>query len=154
MLYHGHSFTANPTICAAALASLDLLLQDSCKESRQRIIKAHAAFADSIKTNPLIADTRQTGTIIAIELKTDAPSYHHSLRDVMYRFFLERKILMRPLGNIIYLLPPYCISNDELDYTYGCIIEFLQQLWPRLLFYHCHITLSPDHTIARVCSKV
>ena len=128
MLYHGHSFTANPTICTAALASLDLLLADSCSESRQRIAKAHTTFGESIKGNPIIADIRQTGTIIAIELKTDVPSYHHSLRDVMYRFFLEKKILMRPLGNIIYLFPPYCISNDELDYTYGCIKEFLQQL--------------------------
>ncbi len=130
MLYHGHSFTANPTICAAALASLDLLLMDSCSESRQRIAKAHMAFAESIKANPVIADIRQRGTIIAIELKTDTPSYHHSLRDVMYRFFLEKKILMRPLGNIIYLFPPYCISNDELEYIYGCIKEFLKQLNP------------------------
>lgn len=128
MLYHGHSFTANPTICTAALASLDLLLLDSCAANRLSIAKAHEAFAESIKTNPAIADIRQTGTIIAIELKTDTPSYHHSLRDVMYRFFLEKKILMRPLGNIIYLLPPYCISNEELTYAYGCIKEFLEQL--------------------------
>lgn len=128
MLYHGHSFTANPTVCAAALASLDLLLQDSCSENRLRITKAHTAFAESIKTNAAIAAIRQTGTIIAIELKTDTPSYHNPIRDIIYRFFLERKILMRPLGNIIYLLPPYCTSNDELDYIYGCIKEFLQQL--------------------------
>ncbi len=128
MLYHGHSFTANPTICTAALASLDLLLTDNCSENRLRIADAHAAFAESIKTNPAIDDIRQTGTIIAIELKTDTPSYHHSLRDVMYRFFLEKKILMRPLGNIIYLLPPYCISDDELAYAYGCIKEFLEQI--------------------------
>ena len=128
MLYHGHSFTANPTICTAALASLDLLLLDSCTASRQRIIKAHKAFAESIKANPLIADIRQTGTIIAIELKTDTPSYHNSMRDVMYRFFLEKKIVMRPLGNIIYILPPYCITNEELDYIYSCIKEFLKQI--------------------------
>jgi len=128
MLYHGHSFTANPTICAAALASLDLLLTQSCSENRSRIANAHKAFAETIRTNPVIADIRQTGTIIAIELKTDTPSYHHSLRDVMYRFFLEKKILMRPLGNIIYLLPPYCISDDELAYAYKCITEFLEQI--------------------------
>ncbi len=125
MLYHGHSFTANPTICAAALASLDLLLMDTCTENRARIIKEHAAFAESIRTNPSVATIRQTGTIIAIELKTDTPSYHSSLRDVMYRFFLDKKILIRPLGNIIYLLPPYCITNEELNYIYDCIREFL-----------------------------
>ncbi len=125
MLYHGHSFTANPTICAASLASLDLLLEDSCTESRERIIKSHIQFATSIKEHRAIADVRQTGTILAIELKTDTPSYHTGLRDVMYRFFLGKKIIMRPLGNIIYILPPYCISNDELQYIYVCIEEFL-----------------------------
>jgi adenosylmethionine-8-amino-7-oxononanoate aminotransferase len=128
MLYHGHSFTANPTICAAALASLDLLLMDSCTESRQRIVAAHRAFGDIIIQDPLVADVRQTGTVIAIDLKTDVPSYHHSLRDVMYRYFLEKKIIMRPLGNIIYILPPYCISNEDLQYIYTCISELLTQL--------------------------
>jgi adenosylmethionine-8-amino-7-oxononanoate aminotransferase len=76
----------------------------------------------------MVADVRQTGTIIAIELKTDIPSYHNSLRDVLYRYFLEKGILMRPLGNIIYVLPPYCISDDELEYIYACIKEFLGQV--------------------------
>ena len=132
MLYHGHSFTANPTICAAALASLDLLLQKDCEESRKRISSAHAAFAGTIRNNPMVADVRQTGTIIAIELKTDAPSYHHSLRDVMYRYFIDKKIVMRPLGNIIYIIPPYCISDDELGYIYKCIEELLGNLSPAL----------------------
>ncbi len=128
MLYHGHSYTANPTICAAALASMDLLLQDTCTESRKRIEAAHKAFGETIKTAPLVAEVRQTGTIIAIELKTDAPSYHSSLRDVMYRYFIEKRIVIRPLGNILYILPPYCITNDELSYIYKCIDELLAQL--------------------------
>ena len=128
MLYHGHSFTANPTICAAALASLDLLLQDGCTESRLRIYDAHKAFAETINTHPAIAEVRQTGTIIAIEFKTDTPSYHHSMRDVMYRFFIDKKIILRPIGNVIYLLPPYCIGNNELELAYAAIREFLEQL--------------------------
>jgi len=127
-LYHGHSFTANPTICAAALASLDLLLQDSCTASRHRIMEAHKAFGESVKTHPMVTEVRQTGTIIAMELKTDKPSYHSSLRDVMYRFFLDKNIIMRPLGNIIYLIPPYCINDDELNYIYGCIWELLAKI--------------------------
>ena len=126
MLYHGHSFTANPTICAAALASLDLLLEDSCADNRNRIIGAHKEFAASIKGHKAIADVRQTGTILAMELKTDNPSYHTGIRDVLYRFFLGKKIIMRPIGNVIYILPPYCISNDELQYIYACIKEFLE----------------------------
>ena len=125
MLYHGHSFTANPTICAAALASLDLLLEDNCTQSRSRIINAHTEFATSVSGHIAIAEVRQTGTILAMELKTDSPSYHTGIRDVIYRFFLDKKIILRPIGNIIYILPPYCISNDELQYIYGCIKEFL-----------------------------
>ncbi len=128
MLYHGHSYTANPTICAAALASLDLLLLDSCTEDRRRIIRSHAAFAETIRDHSLVADVRQMGTIIAIEIVTDTPSYHNNLRDVMYRFFLGKKIIMRPLGNIIYILPPYCITDNELGYIYKCINELLQLL--------------------------
>jgi len=125
MLYHGHSFTANPTICAAALASMDLLLMDSCTAARQQIMNAHAAFAATVAGHPMIADIRQTGTIIALTLRTDNPSYHDNIRDVIYRFFLEKKIIMRPLGNIIYILPPYCITQEELGYIYACIHEFL-----------------------------
>jgi adenosylmethionine-8-amino-7-oxononanoate aminotransferase len=127
MLYHGHSFTANPISCTAALASLDLLLHDDCSNNRTRIANAHTVFAESVKINPVVTDVRQTGTIIAIELKTNAPSYHSHMRDVIYRFFLGRGIIMRPLGNIIYLIPPYCISNDDLNYIYGCITELLAE---------------------------
>ncbi len=128
MLYHGHSFTANPIACTAALASLDLLLQSGCSERRQQIAGAHVAFAQSVKTHKAVADVRQTGTILAIELKTDTPTYHSHMRDMLYNFFLKRKIIMRPIGNIIYLIPPYCTSNTELDYIYRCITELLMQL--------------------------
>jgi len=128
MLYHGHSFTANPTMCAAALASLDLLLLPGCEQDRRRIADAHAAFAQTIKGHTYISNIRQAGTILAIELSTDNPSYHTSIRDKIYKFFLERKIILRPLGNIIYLLPPYCITNDELGYAYSCITEMLANL--------------------------
>jgi adenosylmethionine-8-amino-7-oxononanoate aminotransferase len=128
MLYHGHSFTANPAICAAALASLDLLLQDSCTDSRRQITAAHAEFANRIANRATIADIRQAGTILAIELKTDSPSYHNNMRDVIYKFFLDRLIILRPLGNIIYLIPPYCITKEELNHVYKAIIEFIGTL--------------------------
>lgn len=125
MLYHGHSFTANPTTCAASLASLDLLQTEECMASIARIAAAHSKFMTSIKGHGRISDIRQTGTIIAIEIATGATSYHQSIRDVAYRFFLDKKIIMRPLGNVIYLLPPYCVTDNELNYAYDCITEFL-----------------------------
>lgn len=127
MLYHGHSYTANPTICAASIASLHLLLQDSCTLSRQRIAAAHSTFASSIAHRPGISNVRQTGTILAITLRTEGYSYHSSIRDEVYRFFLSRHILLRPLGNIIYILPPYCITTEELELVYAAIREWLER---------------------------
>jgi len=128
-LYHGHSYTANPIACTAGLASLDLLLSDESKADRQRIIAAHNAFVQQIKNHASITDVRQEGTVLAIELYTGAQtSYHHLQRDFIYNFFLQRGILMRPLGNIIYLIPPYCISNEQLHYIYNSIEELLTTL--------------------------
>lgn len=127
-LYHGHSFTANPIACAAALASMDLVLEPVCEANRQRIIAQHAAFAVSIAGHPALADIRQTGTIIALELKVKDGGYHSNMRDKLYQFFLSRGLLMRPLGNIIYLLPPYCITNEELRMAYDGITALLYEI--------------------------
>ena len=128
-LYHGHSYTANPVACATALACLDLYEQKECLENVKRIEQKHLEFLDKIKDNNLIKDIRQRGTIIAIELKVDeGTSYLNSLRDKIYSFFIAKKIIMRPLGNIFYILPPYCISDNDLDYIYLSIEDFLQQL--------------------------
>ncbi|XZF13082.1 adenosylmethionine--8-amino-7-oxononanoate transaminase [Chitinophagaceae bacterium MMS25-I14] len=124
-LYHGHSFTANPISCAAALASLDLLLDEKCTQQIQQIKNAHSKKADSWQGHPKVKDLRQCGTIIALELNTGDTDYLNSKRDFIYRFFLERKILMRPLGNIIYILPPYCITEDQLNFVYEQIDELL-----------------------------
>jgi len=128
MLYHGHSYTANATICAAALASLDLTLALECTTNRKRIADAHGRFAEKIKGHPAIADIRQTGTIIAIELNAGATSYHNFLRDAIYKFFLARNLIMRPLGNIIYTLPPYCTTDEQLETIYTAIEELLHAI--------------------------
>jgi adenosylmethionine-8-amino-7-oxononanoate aminotransferase len=128
-LYHGHSYTANPIACAASLASLDLLLKDDCTKARARIEAEHTTFANQVRGHEKIKDIRIQGTIIAIELNTgNETSYTNEQRDFLYRFFIERKILLRPLGNIIYLLPPYCISTQDLHYIYNAIEELLATL--------------------------
>ena len=67
--------------------------------------------------------------MLAVELDTGtATSYTNEDRDRIYRFFIERKILLRPLGNIIYILPPYCISSEELDTVYNAIEELIKTL--------------------------
>jgi len=127
-LYHGHSFTANPLACAAANASLDLLLEDTCTKSILRIAARHEAMHQQWANHPKVKQVRRCGTIIALELNTGETHYNNNLRDFIYRFFIERKILMRPLGNIIYILPPYCITDDQLDIIYTNINALLEQI--------------------------
>lgn len=125
-LFHGHSFTANPLACAAASASLDLLAEPDCQAAIQRIATLHSAFATSIELHPLVRSIRQTGTILAVEWETgEGTSYFHGLRDWLYNFFLDKGIILRPLGNIIYILPPYCITNTDLGEIYAAIREAL-----------------------------
>lgn len=127
-LYHGHSYTANPIACAAAAASLDLLEKQETLDAISRIARRHSGFVNEVKDNTGISDIRQTGTILAIDIRSDnVSSYTNSLRNKLYDFFIGKGIVMRPLGNVIYLIPPYCISDEDLSYIYNSIIEFLNQ---------------------------
>lgn len=124
--FHGHSYTANPIACAAANASLDLLLKDECLNQIKLISSAHQEFVLRHKDHKAILDIRSLGTILAIDLRVDDHgSYLSTIRDRAYDFFLERNVLLRPLGNTIYFLPPYVIKKEELGLVYGVIEEFL-----------------------------
>jgi adenosylmethionine-8-amino-7-oxononanoate aminotransferase len=128
-LFHGHSFTANPVACAAALASWDLFMEPATAENIKRIEKLHRDFGEKIKGHPKVKTIRQTGTIFAMEWETGSDtSYFNSLRDVLYNYFLDAGIILRPLGNTIYILPPYCITNDELAYIYDKIEQALNEI--------------------------
>ncbi|MEO6169210.1 MAG: adenosylmethionine--8-amino-7-oxononanoate transaminase [Chitinophagales bacterium] len=125
--YHGHSYTANPLGCAAALASLDLMEETTTQKNIQRIVSKHATFRKQIAVNPKVLEARQCGTILAIELQTpEGSSYTSEVRDTIYNFFMSRGIIMRPLGNTLYLMPPYCIPDTDLDYIYSSIKDFLK----------------------------
>lgn len=128
-LYHGHSFTANPIACVASLASLDILLNGKTLENIKRIEQKHTAFLKEIKDHKKVKTARHTGTIIAIEWETGTEtSYLSNLRNLLYAYFLDKGIILRPLGNIIYILPPYIISNEDLDYIYEAIKLALEEV--------------------------
>lgn len=128
-LFHGHSYTANPIACAAANASFDLLTGPLCQENIRRISHRHQHFASSLRDDPDVLEARTCGTILAIELKTvEGSAYENPLRKRIYPFFMERGILLRPLGNVIYVLPPYVINDEELDTIYVAIADFLGHL--------------------------
>ena len=128
-LFHGHSYTANPVACAASQASLDLFLDHQTDANIQRIVNAHTDFAERVKDHDKIKTIRQTGTIIAMEWETgEDTNYFSSLRDRLYNYFLNAGIILRPLGNVIYILPPYCITDAQLNYIYAKIEQALNEI--------------------------
>ncbi len=126
-LFHGHSFTANPLACTAALASIELLRQQDTQDKILNVCNRHTSFSMKIRNHHKVKAIRQTGTILAIEWETGSgTSYFSELRNLLYDYFLEKGILMRPLGNVIYILAPYCISDKDLDEVYGQIENALE----------------------------
>lgn len=128
-LFHGHSFTANPVACTASLASMDLFLSQEYADHIRRITLAHAAFRERIAGHPRIRNLRQRGTVVAFEVSTaEGDTYTNSIRDYLYNFFLERRIMLRPLGNTLYIMPPYTITDEQLEKVYAAIEALLRQL--------------------------
>lgn len=125
---HGHSFTGNPIGCVAAIASLELLEKKECQDAIMNIANSHKDFAERIKSLNVIQSIRQTGTVIAIELKSDSSGYASTLRQQLYQDFLSEGVLLRPLGNVIYILPPYCITKTELEKVYQVVEQKLNSL--------------------------
>lgn len=127
---HGHSYTANPLACAAANASLDLLLQPECFEARKMIASEHLQFQKQWKNHAKLIRCDVVGTILVVEYKTEDASYYHPLKERLIDFFRTHGVLIRPLGNALYILPPYCISREELHKIYSLITITLEEwLW-------------------------
>lgn len=123
---HGHSYTANPLACSSALASLDLLLENVCYVQREMIADCHKEFCRQWQLHPKLKRCESLGTILALEYQTENSSYFQPMRDRLYHFFLSKGILLRPLGNVLYILPPYCIQSEELELIYDQIILTLE----------------------------
>ncbi len=133
-LYHGHSYTANPLACAAAIASLELFEHPATQASIERITQKHKAFVKQYSGSPNFRAVRSTGTILAIEFETgNSTSYFNDLRDKLYAYFIKKGLLMRPLGNVVYVLPPYCVTDDELEIAYQAIAGLSHQPLTSLL---------------------
>lgn len=122
---HGHSYTANPLGCAAALASLDMLQADETAARRARIAAAHVAGLDRLSGSRNLTRLRQCGTIAAMTLPATDAGYTAAISPRCTAFFLERGLLVRPIGKELYFLPPYCTSDDELQRAYDTALEFV-----------------------------
>ena len=126
-LFHGHTFTANPTGCAAALASMELLEQPEMQANIKRVNEQHLAFQNHIKKHPKVKTTRVLGVIFALEIKSNTQeSYYGAMRNKLYNFFIDKGVILRPVGNIVYILPPYIMTNEQLQKVYTIIEEAIE----------------------------
>ena len=126
--FHGHSYTGSPLACAAGIASLKIFETEPVFERIAAIERIHAERLLVLKAHPAVADVRSIGTVAAIEIEAKDTGYLSKLRPFLYQFFLEKGVLLRPLGNVVYILPPYVITPSELRFVYDVIAEALDRL--------------------------
>lgn len=125
--FHSHSYTGNPLACATGIASLELLEQNPL--AYQKMDGQHRRYIEKwLVGHPKIEHIRTCGTIAAMEVKTESESYLNATGSELRSRFLAAGFLLRPLGNTIYLMPPYCITNSELESIYQAIRRILDNL--------------------------
>lgn len=125
-LFHGHTYTANPPACTAALAGIQLLTSKEIQADILRVMASHKEFAEKVKVHPKVKNLRQLGVILAFELDVIMERYG-SLRDQLFQHFMDCGVFLRPLGNTIYILPPYITSHEELQKIYLSIEKALEK---------------------------
>jgi len=116
---HSHSYTGNPLACRAALATLDIFAQDNVIENNRNLAQVMSEAALSLKEHPHVSEVRQQGMILAIEMVKDKatrqPYPWQERRGLqVYQYALEKGALLRPLGNVIYFMPPYIITPEQI----------------------------------------
>ncbi len=122
--FHGHSFTANPLACTAALASLDLLQEEKCITQIEKISTANIVFADQLRKSALpVKDVRTLGTMLAFEIDQGKKEYLNQVSTVITKKALDAGMYIRPLGNTVYIMPPYCIEEEELQKIYSFLLS-------------------------------
>ncbi len=123
MFFHSSSYTANPIACAAANANLAIWRDEPVHDRIATLGARQAAHLDRIARLPGVTNPRRSGTIAAVDLQVGDRGYLSDLGPKLLRFFTARDLLLRPLGNTVYVMPPYCIDEADLDAVYAAIEE-------------------------------
>ena len=127
MFFHSSSYTANPIACAAANANLAIWREEPVQERIRILSERQAAYLAQLCKMPAIRNPRQIGTITAFELESPDGDYLSDLAPWLMQHFREHDLLVRPLGNTIYTMPPYCIDEPDLDRVYAGVIEAIDR---------------------------
>lgn len=122
--FHGHTYSANPIACAAAIASVELLQSTDIQQGIKNIEIAHQQFLSKIKNHTKVKAVRTLGVILAIDLNMDIDRYGKD-RNKIFDHFMGKGVFLRPLGNTLYIVPPYITKNEELEKIYNEIYHFL-----------------------------
>jgi adenosylmethionine-8-amino-7-oxononanoate aminotransferase len=128
MFFHSSSYTANPLACAAAVANLAIWREEPVLRGITLLAERQAQRLARIAANPQVENARQLGTSTAFEIEAPTTGYLSEIGPRLLAFFRERGILLRPLGNTIYLMPPYCIDEADLDTVYAAIEEAIAEI--------------------------
>ena len=120
--FHGHTYSANPTACTAALASIELLNSNEIQNNIKMVIDSHKEFNSKIKDHIKVKSTRQQGVIFALDLNVEMKRYGE-LRYKLFNFYMQKGVYLRPLGNTVYILAPFVISKNQLQKIYNAIEE-------------------------------
>jgi adenosylmethionine-8-amino-7-oxononanoate aminotransferase len=123
--FHSSSYTGNAIACAAAVANLEIWEREPVRARITEIAEHHGHALARFRGRSEVADARQMGTIAAIELRVPDAGYLAALGPRLNAFYLERDVLLRSLGNVVYVLPPYCVRASELDRIYDAIDDSL-----------------------------
>ncbi|MCP4934333.1 MAG: adenosylmethionine--8-amino-7-oxononanoate transaminase [bacterium] len=127
-LAHGHSFTGNPLACAVALKSLALFEEENTFERIAMIEQRHKQLLPTLQDHPLIEKPRILGTVLAFDLRERAAGYKSNESIFLRDWYLQHGLNIRPYGKTIYLMPPFCISNEQIDTAYEGMLNGLGQL--------------------------
>ena len=125
--FHGHSFTANPLACAVALASLDLFETDRTLDRVKRLEVQLASGLAPLRELPAVADVRVLGGVGVVEL-VNTGGYLDEIGPRLAAMFLERGLLLRPLGNVVYFMPPYVITEEETAWAISQIAQVIAEV--------------------------
>jgi adenosylmethionine-8-amino-7-oxononanoate aminotransferase len=126
--FHSSSYTANPIACAAALANLEIWEREPVMERVARVTALHTERLDRFREDKRFANVRQIGTIAALDIVASDAGYMANIGPLLYQSFRARNLLVRPLGNTIYMMPPYCSGESELDLVYEAIGEIADEI--------------------------
>jgi adenosylmethionine---8-amino-7-oxononanoate aminotransferase len=121
--FHSSSYTANPIACAAALANLTVWENEPVLRRIEMLEQMHRERLAPFRSDPRFINVRQRGTIAALDLDVSTSGYLSNVGPPLRAFFRDRDLLIRPLGNVIYLMTPYCVTPDDLDRAYAAIDE-------------------------------